>query len=165
MNLHSLISNQFDSFGYRDMIRHAWHSTDPDYSIDELSSGPPVTMVQDVQFNFNPAHRCEFNCTNHAFIKCSHCGELMCLKHFLERKCFHQHHHSVGGDGNEGGSNHTGSASGSGGDSHDDRLDRADTAMMSLRSIKSETNFRIKISGYIMSNISVRETAKKLKLT
>lgn len=91
MNMHSLIWNQFSSFRYQDMIRHAWHNTDPGYSTRELSSGPPVHMVQDIQFEFDPRQKCQFNCSNHAFIKCSHCGKFMCLEHFLERNCFHHH--------------------------------------------------------------------------
>ena len=94
MNLHSLSWNQFATSAYRDMIRHSWHNTDPDYSTSELMTGPPVRMVQDIQFNFDPSSRCEYG-SNHAFNRCSHCGNLMCLKHFLKRKCFHTQNSSL----------------------------------------------------------------------
>lgn len=29
------------------------------------------------------------SCPRPAFIKCAHCGRLLCLEHFLGRKCFH----------------------------------------------------------------------------
>lgn len=92
MNIHSLIWNQFSSVQYQDLIRHAWHNTDPDYSVSELATRPPGRNVDAVQFrSFNGADKCEHhtNCSNHAFIKCAHCGKLLCLKHFLERTCFH----------------------------------------------------------------------------
>lgn len=111
MNLHSLIWNQFSSSEYEDMIRHAWHNTDPDYGVEELSSEPPGRMVQEVQFDFDPSDRCEFNCTNHAFIRCSHCGKLMCLQHFLQRSCFHNHSLTMDYDHHEDDSSHDSSNS------------------------------------------------------
>lgn len=53
MNIHSLIWNQFSARAYRDMIRHAWHNTDSDYSVTEIASRPPGRMVQEIQFDFD----------------------------------------------------------------------------------------------------------------
>lgn len=93
MNMHSLAWNQLSSPAYRDMIRHAWHNTDPDYSIDELQSRPPGRMVQEIQYGFDHSDNCQHHtgCDRHAFIRCAHCGKLLCLHHFLERSCFHDH--------------------------------------------------------------------------
>jgi len=53
-------------------------------------------MVQEIQFDFDPGHKCEVqNCTNNAFLQSSHCGKLLCLPHFIDRECFHSR------DGNE----------------------------------------------------------------
>ena len=38
----------------------------------------------------NPIERHVANCTKHAFIRCAHCGKLLCLEHFLDRVCFHE---------------------------------------------------------------------------
>ena len=77
-----------------------WHAQVP----------PPGEMVQEIQFGFEPGSTCEFNCTNNAFIRCSHCGKLMCLKHFLERSCFHDHHLTMDDDNNENGNSTESSA-------------------------------------------------------
>lgn len=29
------------------------------------------------------------DCNHPAFIRCAHCGRVLCLEHFLERTCFH----------------------------------------------------------------------------
>lgn len=89
INMQSLIWNQFLSPEYRPMLRYAWRNTDPGYTNSELQSRAPPPLVQDIQFNFNQSSLCEHNCTNYAFIRCSHCGKLMCLDHFLNRTCFH----------------------------------------------------------------------------
>ena len=90
VNMHSLVWNQFGSEAYTDMLRYAWHKTDPSFSDSELSSRPPPPMVHEINFNFDKSRRCEMNCTNFAFIKCAHCGKHLCLKHFLDRACFHE---------------------------------------------------------------------------
>lgn len=91
INLHSLIYNQFQAPVYRDMIRYAWHNTDRSYTDAELDQARvPPRMVQDIQFEFDQSKLCEHNCSNYAVVKCSYCGKLLCLRHFLERKCFHE---------------------------------------------------------------------------
>lgn len=90
INMHSLVWNQFDSPRYEGMLRYAWRNTDPGYTHSELNSRAPPPLVQDIQFNFNQSSRCEQNCTNYASIRCSHCGKLLCLDHFLNRTCFHE---------------------------------------------------------------------------
>lgn len=80
INLNSLVWNQFAAPVYRDLLRHAWHCTDPDYSTSELSAG--VTgkrKFSEIQFEFDTSTRFEFKCTEYAFIKCSHCGKHMCI--------------------------------------------------------------------------------------
>lgn len=73
------------------MIRYAWHNTDRSFAEAELDKAKvPPRMVQDIQFEFNRSKLCEHNCSNYAFIRCSHCGKLVCLRHFLDRKCFHE---------------------------------------------------------------------------
>jgi len=48
-------------------------------------------MVQELQFNFDASRRCEVhNCTNDVFIRCTHCGNHLCLRHFLQRVCSHE---------------------------------------------------------------------------
>lgn len=89
INMHSLIWNQFGAPAYRDMLRYAWHSTDPNFNEEELDRYPPA-MVQDIQFDFEGGQMCEVpGCTDHAFIRCSHCHKYLCLKHLFERVCFH----------------------------------------------------------------------------
>ena len=95
INLHSLLWNQFGSEAYTD-IRYAWHNTDPRWSVDELRRRPPVPMVNEIQFGPNSTKSCgHFGqgqwtpCNRLAFMTCSHCGTPLCLKHFLERVCFH----------------------------------------------------------------------------
>lgn len=96
INAHSLIWNQFGSESYTDMIRHSWHNTDPHYSLDELSRRPPPRGVIDIQFTFDQTrcqhhdHETNTTCSRPAFLKCSHCGKILCLKHFLDRVCFHE---------------------------------------------------------------------------
>lgn len=89
LNFQSLMWNQLSSPVYRDLIRYAWHSTDPDFQTDELDVYKPPT-VQQVQFGLKRGDKCQVeNCTEHAFIRCSYCGKLLCLDHFLNRTCFH----------------------------------------------------------------------------
>lgn len=96
INTHSLVWNQFGSENYTDMLRFAWHNTDPDFSVDELTRPLPVRGVIDIQFNLNET-RCQHKeatsnstCSRPAFIRCSYCGKVMCLKHFIDRACFHE---------------------------------------------------------------------------
>lgn len=90
INMHSLIWDQFNSPAYHDMLRYAWHNTDIGYDDEELHEGSPPHLVQDVQFDFNTGQRCEHqDCSDYAFIRCSHCRRHLCIKHFLERICFH----------------------------------------------------------------------------
>lgn len=89
LNIHSLIHNQFTSPLYNDMILFGWRNTDPNFSTSELSNYPPK-MVHKIQFVFNESALCQKEgCNEHAFIKCSHCGRLHCIHHFLNRTCFH----------------------------------------------------------------------------
>lgn len=92
MNLHSLVWNQFQSPAYTDFLRYCWRTLDPGYSSRELitTSGRPMTTHQ-MQFTFHQAHRCDVEgCNNSVFVRCSHCGQRLCLHHFLERVCFHE---------------------------------------------------------------------------
>lgn len=91
MRMHSIIWNQFQAPVYRDMFLWAWRHTDPDFDQDELENSPPPDMVLNIQFEFKRSHRCEVpGCNSRAFIRCAHCGEHLCLKHFLDRKGFHE---------------------------------------------------------------------------
>lgn len=90
LNLQSLIHDQLTSKKYNDMIRYAWHSTDPSFNNSELANHPPP-MVNAIQFDFDQSAKCSISgCTNHAFTRCSHCGKFLCLNHFLQRECFHR---------------------------------------------------------------------------
>ena len=90
LNLMSLIYNQLQSPAYRDLLRYAWRHTDPAFNETEVSNVPPAT-VQSIQFGFDAAERCSVdNCTEHVVTRCSHCGEPICLTHFLERRHFHE---------------------------------------------------------------------------
>lgn len=89
LNIQSLIHNQLSSPQYRDMILYAWRNTDPNFNRGELSSYPPK-MVSNIQFEFDAASRCQVpGCSRHAFIKCAHCGKLLCHHHFINRTCVH----------------------------------------------------------------------------
>lgn len=89
INFQSLMWNQLSSPAYRDMIRYAWHSTDPEFVNEELDIWRPP-MVNQIQFHLNRTTRCEVtNCTEHAFIRCSYCGKYLRFVHFLDRVCFH----------------------------------------------------------------------------
>lgn len=91
LNVHSLVHNQFQSAAYRDMIRYAWHNTDPSFNISELTNYPPK-MVRSIQFDFNEQEKCSVaGCNHSSFVRCSHCGKILCLHHFLARKCYHDH--------------------------------------------------------------------------
>lgn len=89
INIQSLMHNQLSSPKYRDMILYAWHNTDPAFNRSSLVNFPPK-MVNSIQFDFEASEKCQVNgCEKHPFIKCAHCDQLLCLHHFLERKCFH----------------------------------------------------------------------------
>lgn len=95
INLMSLIWNQFSSEAYTDMLRYCWRNTDPHFSLDELSRSPPVRGVNEIQFRFDDVgcqhrdHATNESCTRPGVIKCAHCGKVLCLKHFMDRVCFH----------------------------------------------------------------------------
>lgn len=73
------------------MLLNAWHDTDPNYSVEEQAHEEP-RMVNAINIGFDPTSRSEHhNCSEYEFIRCSHCGRLLCLHHFLERECFHNH--------------------------------------------------------------------------
>lgn len=90
INMQSLIWNQFSSPAYRQMLRYAWHDTDSSFDVmKELgTTGKPKKVIQ-IQFKLTSSHCQVENCTEHAFLRCSHCGKHLCLKHFLGRHCFH----------------------------------------------------------------------------
>lgn len=89
LNMQSLIWNQFGAQSYRSMIRWCWHKTDTEFDESEFE-GSPLMKVREIQFGFQPK-TCEVDeCNEHGFIRCAHCGKIMCLAHFLERECFHE---------------------------------------------------------------------------
>lgn len=89
LNVQSLLWNQLSSPAYRDMLIYAWHSTDPNYSNDELDVYLPP-MLNQVNRNLNKTRPCEVDqCQNLPFIRCAYCGKQLCLHHFLNRTCFH----------------------------------------------------------------------------
>lgn len=90
LNLMSLIYNQLQSPAYHDLWKFAWRNTDPYWSESELSVSPP-SNVNSIQFGSELDVQCQVeNCTNPAVVRCSHCGESICLNHFLERTHFHE---------------------------------------------------------------------------
>lgn len=97
MNIHSLVWNQFQSPIYSDLLRFAWRNVDQTFSHHELSTlarRPALTPT--LQFGFRPGHKCEIdNCTEPAFVQCSHCNRRVCLSHFLQRVCYHQEVHQA----------------------------------------------------------------------
>lgn len=91
INMPGLIWDQFHSSKYRDMLLYAWRHTDPEFMIDELENGAPPATVTDIQFDLGRRSDCQVrNCNHRAFIRCSHCGKLLCLQHFLNRTCLHR---------------------------------------------------------------------------
>jgi hypothetical protein len=90
MNINSLVWNQLNAPIYRDILRYAWRKTDSRYREEELGLGSPPPTANEVNFRFGNGRTCEIEGCNHtAIIKCAHCGQLLCAKHFLERVCFH----------------------------------------------------------------------------
>jgi hypothetical protein len=90
INMHSLMWDQFGSPRYRDMLLWAWRHTDPGFTHDELEHGHPPAMVDDIQFDLGRNSSCAVEgCKHAAFVRCSHCGKMLCLRHFLDRTCFH----------------------------------------------------------------------------
>lgn len=96
INTHSLIWNQFASEAYTDMLRYAWHNTDPHWSFDEMVNHPKPRGVIEIQFENLNASKCQHHdhdegpCQRPAYIRCAHCGKNLCIKHFLDRVCFHE---------------------------------------------------------------------------
>lgn len=96
MRMRSVIWNQFQAPVYRDMFLWAWRKTDPDFDQDELERSSPLRTVNDIQFGFDRRHRCDVSgCQARAFVRCAHCGEHFCLKHFLARAAFHNATRSI----------------------------------------------------------------------
>lgn len=90
LNINSLVWNQLGAPVYRDMNRYAWRKTDSRYRETELELGSPPPTVNNVNFRFGNGLMCEVaNCNHTAIVRCSHCGKLLCAKHFLDRVCIH----------------------------------------------------------------------------
>lgn len=90
INLMSLIHNQFQSPAYHDLWTYSWRNTDPSFSEDEIAMVPPPTAMQ-IQFGYDPADSCTYqDCHEEVIMRCSHCGEPICLTHFLNRTHFHR---------------------------------------------------------------------------
>lgn len=87
LNMHSLIWNQFSAPAYTSMIRNCWNKTDLNFDDGEVED--PLPKVREIQFAFKDTECSVRDCENHAFIRCAHCGKVLCLHHFLERNCFH----------------------------------------------------------------------------
>lgn len=88
INMHSIIWNQFSASGYREMLAWCWHKTDPNFEPNEVSGGSPL-MVRANQFAFTETACSVESCQHEPFIRCAICGKVLCLRHFLERLCFH----------------------------------------------------------------------------
>lgn len=92
LNMQSLMYDQMSSLEYEDMLRYAWHKTDPVFDRSEMAHETPDALM-DVNFKFDRRSICEVEgCQHNAFIRCSHCGKKLCIKHFLDRVCFHSDH-------------------------------------------------------------------------
>lgn len=89
INTHSLVWNQFSSENYTDTLRYAWHDTDPHFSMDEMSTQPRPRVVLKIQFDYKVSKCQHYNRSRPAAIQCSHYGKVLCMKHLLERVCFH----------------------------------------------------------------------------
>lgn len=75
------------------MIRYAWHGTDPNFTPDELDADTGyLDLVIQNQFDFDRSRKCAVaGCDKYAFLRCAHCGKHLCIEHFLDRVCFHDH--------------------------------------------------------------------------
>lgn len=61
-------------------------------SITELELLHQPTMVNEIQLSFDPSRTCVVDgCYQHGFIRCIHCGKILCMHHFLNRTCFHSY--------------------------------------------------------------------------
>lgn len=89
INLQSLVYNQLSSPAYNDIIRYSWRKADSQFNITELTRFPPAN-ANAIQFERQNNAKCSVpGCTRSSLMRCSHCGKVLCLNHFLERTCFH----------------------------------------------------------------------------
>lgn len=99
INMQSLVFNQLQAPMYQDLARYGWRHLDPDFSELEYSHPRPILSIKQ-QFVHNSSKPCEVaGCAKSSYIKCSHCGKHLCLKHFLERACFHEDSPEAGTSG------------------------------------------------------------------
>lgn len=90
INLQSLVHNQLSSPAYRDIIKYSWRKVDTAFNSSEMTKYPPPN-ANALQFDRKNNARCgAANCTKGGLLRCSHCGKILCLHHFLERECFHE---------------------------------------------------------------------------
>ena len=90
INIPSLMRDQFGVPAYADIIIWAWHKTDRKFDKTQITSRP-LRKVDDINFGFKSDAKCAVEgCDKYAFIRCAHCGRHLCLKHFLDRQCFHR---------------------------------------------------------------------------
>ena len=89
-NLHSLAWNQLSAPVYEGMLRRAWEKVDSNFTADEVPDMAKTT-VKEIQFDdLEHGQLCHHEGCNHtAFIRCAHCGEPVCIHHFLKREHFH----------------------------------------------------------------------------
>jgi len=82
--IHSLVHNQLTAEIFRPMLQYAWFKSG--YSVPDPGK---FKNVNEVCFNKKEISANCVNCENLAFMECAHCNKLLCLKHFLEKVCFH----------------------------------------------------------------------------
>ena len=99
INMQSLVFNQLSAPLYQDLGRYGWRHMDSEFSQLEYSHPRPILTIKD-QFVKNSSVICEVRgCHRSSFLRCSHCGKNLCLKHFIERACFHEDSPQAGHSG------------------------------------------------------------------
>lgn len=99
INMQSLVFNQLSAPLYQDLVRYGWRHLDPDFVELEYSRPRPILNIKN-QFLKNSSVPCDVvGCKHSSYLRCSHCGKHLCLKHFLERACFHEDSPQAGTSG------------------------------------------------------------------
>lgn len=85
IKMHCLVYNQLQSETYRPMLQYAW------YKSNYTDKNPGIFQsVNQLSFHIPPDRYCDANeCEESPFIKCSHCDNYLCFKHFYIM--FHYH--------------------------------------------------------------------------
>lgn len=84
LKMHSLVYNQFQAPVFKPMLKYAWIKS----GYTQFDEEESYEFLNVKQLLFNEIGTCS-ECEEVSFIKCAHCGILLCFSHFLHS--FHYH--------------------------------------------------------------------------